>query len=149
MSSAAMNPAMSGLFATSRRGGLTIEDIRTAFELRSKRRSVQNIAAYLGRSTIDIAALFATAQTATECVQALVVEPVAPPARSGGKPLQYTPEQTALMVEVDHGKRSARSAAREIGCHPEAVRRWIIKHRQLNNYRQDRRPDGKFLEATF
>ena len=145
--SGAIRDSKAGNFATSRRGGLSNEDIRTAYDLRAKGRSIQHISAYLGRSSIDIQALIGSVEVAQASAQNIIVTPPEP--QSGGQSLQFTPEQIIILTRVDNGLQSGRSAAREIGCSQQAVRHWIANNRMRRDVRPNRhggsrlhRPEG-------
>jgi len=134
--SGAIRDSQSGNFATSRRGGLTPDEIRMAFELKAKGRSVQHVAAYLGRSSQDVSALFSSAAAAQTVTQKIIAAPPQP--KTGGQSKQFTPEQLTILKRVDNGLQSGRSAAKEIGCSCFAVRTWVANNRMRRDIRPSR-----------
>lgn len=134
--SGAIRDSQSGNFATSRRGGLTPDEIRMAFDLKAKGRSVQFVSSYLGRSSQDISDLFSSAAAAQATAQKIVAAPPEP--KTGGQSKQFTAEQIVILQRVDNGLQSGRSAAKEIGCSCFAVRTWVAHNRMRRDVRPSR-----------
>lgn len=119
MSHATATPAgPSGLFATSRRGGLTAHEITVAEELRNGPRPVswQHIAARTGRCAADWQAYFARQPA----------EPMPPvwPAPPLPEKRIWTKEQIATLMRFERREISLKTAALSLKCHQGAVVEW-------------------------
>ncbi len=123
-----------GAFATSRRGGLTSEEIRMAEALRARDRPVswQNIAARMGRCEADVRRHLEPAESVQPVEQEAPVPvrapaPIRDPNRAkSGRPSPYwSAEELAIMARVQCGELSVRGAALLLNRVPSNVRYWI------------------------
>ena len=110
MIQASHNNGAGGVFATSRRGGLTNEEVRTAQALRSGARpwSFQNIARRLGRSEIDVRRML-DAGFAEDYGQPSVVE------QPGRTNFPWTDKQTAYLI-ANYKRQGPGPVALALGC---------------------------------
>lgn len=122
MAGNAIRDSHAGSFATSRRGPMTAYECARAQELSACGRGVQFIAKYLGRPMEDVARYLNPPADHVAARPALV-----PPLNEpmGRRPKSFNTAETAILQRVFDGAKSARGAAREIGCSITAVRTWL------------------------
>jgi len=135
VSRTAQTQPLAGSFASSRRGGLTSDEIRMAEALRARERPVsfQNIAARLGRCEADVRRHFepaiavAPVEVATPQPPKPVLVTIRDPNRAkSGRPAPYwSAEELAIMARVQNGEQSIRGAALLLKRVPSNVRYWI------------------------
>ena len=113
-----------GRFATTRRGGLTNEEIHMIEAKRAAPRPVpwQAIARQFGRPEAEVRAVF-EATPRTGIAPVVIAEPEKK--RPGAQPRQLTDRDHLILSMVEAGQVTQVAASRLMECTPAAVRRYL------------------------